>query len=280
MATKKTASTAKIEAEKEVDLLAEVTETKDLIVVDKQLPTIVIPFLASQAKGLELLYALRCIEKNIGECPIIIIGDKPDFVSNKVQCIAHTPESENPQIDCVHKIMMAIASDLVPEEFVWLNDDIFVVNPTLAQELHVLNANGLLEETKQSVTGVYKENKDTTLAILQELGASTFDYDTHTPMVFQKNVLASIIKKSKANEIGLLLASLYYNLVYAGFTPFILDGGVADILSANVYRPNPNAEVLQKAFESRRYINVNDAGYDAVLPLLEAKFANKSVYEK
>nr|WP_294897813.1 hypothetical protein [uncultured Pedobacter sp.] len=259
-----------------IEINAHQTETTQVI----KGPFIVIPFLASKSIGDELKYALRSWALNCPDAIIVLVGDKPDFCSEEVLHIPHTPESDNPQIDVAHKLLAVIASDLVPEKFYLSNDDIYALSKILPHDLDLITANGMLKEEPEATARLYQKNRNRTIAKLKEASLPLFNYATHTPIAYEKTFLGEVIADTGATEDGMLLSSLYFNAKYPDVRPLMVDCGANGPVSVSVFRANPDPAILKKAVATRKFLNHNDAGYPAVLHYLEKLFSEKSKFEK
>ncbi|EMS34604.1 hypothetical protein C943_03291 [Mariniradius saccharolyticus AK6] len=244
--------------------------------------TVVIPFKASAAKGNELQYALRAWDKHFPGCRIAIIGDSLPWFGKEILHIPMDTVSDNPQIDVAHKMAAAIASDLIPQDFIWSNDDIYTLCPITLADIVTLKAHGKLS-AKGLAEGLYRKNADRTLKALKEAGIDEpYDFATHTPVALGKNLLSEVLHKFKCLDEGHLVYSLYANyfFVQAGYRPTITYNDARGSIVAAVYRANPDADLLKKAFETRKWINNNDGGWKAVEPYLQKLFPDKCRFEK
>ncbi len=242
--------------------------------------TVVIPFKASMAKGNELQYAVRAWEKHLPNVRIVVIGDSLPWFGKGIIHIEHKAEDVNPQVDVAQKMMAAIASDEVPESFIWSNDDIYPVSNLMYEDLMVLKANGRLGR-KGTPGSVYSKNGDRTLAALKKAKIENpWDFATHTPVVLWKKELAEVIQQFNCDKEGHLVYTLYANTLYQGFNPIIVDNGSRGSIVASVYRSDPDKGILEKAFAERKFINNNDKGWPAVKPYLSKLFGEKSRFEK
>lgn len=243
---------------------------------------IVIPFLSKAAKGNELLYAVRSWEKHFkGLGKVVVIGDSLPWFGKDIIHIPHKPVSTNPQIDTADKMATAIASDLVPEVFVWSNDDIYPVSDLIEADLEFFKAvKGNLTQRGEPGSE-YRANATRTRKALQSLGvANPFDYDCHAPVVFEKAKLAETLAKFACQKEGHLVSSLYFNTHYPGVKPVLVDNGANGSIIASVWSANPNQEILERVFRERKFINNNDRGWPHVKPFLEKLFPEKSRFEK
>lgn len=242
--------------------------------------TVVIPFKANAAKGNELLFAVRAWEKHLPDVRIVVIGDSMPWFSDKIIHIPHTPDSTNPQVDVAQKMMAAIASDLVPEEFIWSNDDIYTLCPVDLADIMVLKAHGRLSK-RGALNGIYQQNSLRTVAALKKEGfTNPYDFATHTPVLLIKEYLAEVIGKFKCAEEGHLIYTLYANYWYRDHRPIITYNDGRGSIVASVYRANPDANILKEVFETRKWVNNNDNGWTAVQGYLKKLFPGKSGFEK
>jgi hypothetical protein len=241
---------------------------------------IVIPYLAAKAKGDELIYAVRAWDAFIPDVQIVIVGDKPPWSGKDLKHIPHKSESKNPQVDVAHKMMAAIASDLVPDVFIWSNDDIFTLCPVELADIVTLKSHGLLANRGRA-NGVYQENAKRTLEALKKQGVTEpFDYATHTPVMMEKSSLAKVIELFGCDKEGYLVYTLYANMWFKGHRPIITKNDGRGSIIVSVYRPNPDFMILDKALKTCKWVNNNDAGWTALEPKVRTLFPDKSRFEK
>lgn len=242
--------------------------------------SVVIPYLASAAKGHELMYALRGWAEFFPEAYIVIIGDKPDFTSDEVLHIPGLNLHSQPQLDIASKIMQAIASDLVTEEFIWSNDDIYPINPIYLEDITDLKCVGKLNPDNKNFSPGYADKVRKTKEELHYARYPQWNYSTHTPFYFKKEKMAKVFAKYSPDEKPLLISSLYFNSVFPKEIPAVITGDKKCDFIGYIYRENPDLDVLAQAFQERKFINHNNAGYQVVLPFLEEIFPDKCRFEK
>lgn len=254
--------------------------------VSAPLPTataycLVIPYLASKAKGAELVMAVRAWEKNLpGLARVVIIGDLPAQLKGKVTHIPHKPESTNPQIDVAQKMAAAIASELVPEVFIWSNDDIFPLAPLTFEDIAAKKCMSVTLKQRGKANGIYRENTERTVKALAKVGITDpKDYATHTPVVLEKSKLAQTLAQFKCTANGHLVVTLYYNTHFPDARPISMDNTAAGSIVASVWKPNPNRDILDRVMEYKQYINCNDNGWPHVERHLLRLFPKKSKFE-
>lgn len=245
------------------------------------LDTVVIPFKKSMAKGDELRYALRAWEENFGNCKVVIIGDAPDFpLSELVSVLAVTESSNNPQIDVALKMAAAIASDLVPEEFIWSNDDIYPTTSVIESDVRLITALGVLKAVKNG--RIYDNNRINTIKGLKEHQLPIFDYATHTPVVFNKAMLAQVLEEFNCFEQGHLVSSLYFNYWFPDVYPIMVHNGGSAAFGnyvVSVFRQGVDPKVIATEAKRRKFLNNNDAGWPATQVYLKKAFPKACEFE-
>lgn len=248
-------------------------------VVNRGHTTIVIPYVKSKAQGNELLYALRSLEQNIRfGANFVVIGDKEEWFSEEITFIEHTCISENPQIDVAEKLKLAIASEYVTDNFIWTNDDIYLLSPVLLGHLEIPKAKGLLDPVNYN--GFYRENMSRTMELLLENECSTLDYGTHTPIVYNKYKLVEMFEKHPELLIGgYLLSSFYFNWMGV-IRPIHLDWK-KDVWAISIVSKSPDPELFDIFVAEKLFLNNAESGYSEWFESkLNELFPQKSSFEK
>lgn len=254
---------------------------------------VLIPYLRSEAAGEELKYALRSLQENLKEhFQVVIIGDREDWFSPNIVHIPHevhlikedcncpAPSMvRNPQADVTHKIFTAIASGEIEGDFILSNDDIFLLGPTYLSDIEVLKAFGLLDKGGKE-GGIYNQNIKRTAKALEVNGLPTHRYGAHIPVLLNAERLLETIEKYSALEKGFLLTSLYFNERFPEARPIQVTGTASDSILASAYRADIPKDLLAQVFQTRKFLNCDSKGWQAVRPFLEQAFLNPSDYEQ
>lgn len=155
-------------------------------------------------KGRELRYSLRSLS-NLKDWngEVFIVGHKEDWMQNVT--VIDTPKDALPHIDRNHKLRTIITSKQIPDDFIFMNDDFYITEPSKLKPMY----HGTLD-TKD--TGDWAESKRLTAAYLKEKG--TLNYDTHTPMLMNKQKLSEVM--DIVGDTTLLPRSIYGNLHNVG----------------------------------------------------------------
>lgn len=216
--------------------------------------TVCIPYVKALAQGNELQLALRGWAENFREeMNIVVIGDREDWMNDLVHVIECERISNNPPLDVVNKMMLAIDSEMVSETFIWANDDQYLISPCILADFETLKCTGKLGD-KHIGSTLYQQNKKRTFDLLVKEKRQTWDFSTHTPFVFEKDKLEALIELFDLDKEPHLVATLYFNYYFPGFVPYECEGPIPlenDNLKVGVYRPSDTlkpAEILQAFF--------------------------------
>lgn len=253
-------------------------EALPVIPVKTDHTSVVFPYCKEFAQGKELLYALRSWYKNCCfQANFVVIGDKEDWFSEEI-CFIECPRvSDNPSVDTYHKLKVALESDKVTDNFVWTNDDIYVLQPIDLSHIQLPKVIGLLDISKYR--GFYRENMQRTIDCLKQLGAACQNYGTHTPVMFNKaSWLGLIAKLDEQITQGMLYTSIYFNLQQPQVTAVTLDWR-KDPFLLPVVSQNPSTEVV-KSLLPKMFLNNARSGYSPWLEsFLDKEFPAKCLFE-
>jgi len=243
---------------------------------------VVIPYVSEFAQGKELKFALASMQKHLkADFKVVIIGDREDWFSDEVIHITHECCSDNPQIDVLEKLKLAIESDQVSDKFIWSNDDIYLVSPVTMADLEVLKVKGLLNS--KNFGGTYKENIERTIELLSsyDYPFPMRDYATHMPVVYHKECIVELIEgMPEIQNGGYLLSSVYFNVGYGDHIPIMLNWET-DNWVLPVKSPSPDAKRFGELIVKKKFLNNTPSGYSKFLEeQLEKMFPDKSIFEK
>lgn len=241
--------------------------------------TVVIPYCKEFAQGRELLFALRSwYEKTCFPANLVIIGDREDWFGEEIFFIEHQRISDNPQIDTMEKLKLAIESPEVSERFIWTNDDIYLVNRVSLAHIEIPKVLGDLNPKK--FKGVYAENMSRTIMLLDKFGLPKLNYGTHTPVIFEKFKLMEMLERFPEAESGVLFSSLYFNSQAFPTYPVVLDWETDQFLLP-VISQKPNEERAIELLQRKVFLNNTVSGHSAWLEkFLEQMFPEPSIFEE
>lgn len=278
----KTVETAETQVNESGALQASDAVADELPVLEKKAQdhtTVVIPYCKEFAQGRELLFALRSWYNNTRfPANLVIIGDCEDWFSEEVTVIEHQRTSDNPQIDTMEKLKLAIESPEVTERFVWTNDDIYLVNGISLAHIEIPKVLGDLKPNQ--FKGVYANNMSRTVMLLDKCGLPKLNYGTHTPVLFEKTKLVEMLDRFPEAESGVLFSSLYFNSQAFPAHPVVLDWKTDQFLLP-VISQKPDEQKAKELLQRKVFLNNTVSGYSSWLEkFLEQMFPEPSIFEE
>lgn len=288
MTAKKKASEGAQQEEEKV--IAQIAETSTEVAIDttgtselegvkpQDHTTVVIPYCKEFAQGKELLFAVRSWYGNARfPANLVIVGDREDWFDDEVTVIDHQRTSDNPQIDTLEKLKLAIESPEVTERFIWTNDDIYLINRVSLAHIELPKVLGALEP--DNFNGTYAENLRRTVALLDKAGLPKLNYSTHTPVLFEKSKLKEMLDRFPEAESGVLFSSLYFNSQPFPAHPVVLSWQTDQFLLPVVSK-NPNEKLAKELLKKKVFLNNAVSGYSLWLEgLLERMFPEPCIFE-
>lgn len=243
--------------------------------------TVVIPYVKNKAQGDELKMALRSFDKFLRfGVNVVIIGDREEWMSDVVTVIEHECVSDNPQIDVLEKLKLAIAADEVTDKFIWSNDDIYLVAPVMLAHIEVPKNKGILRP--ELYKGIYRDNMERTVALLADF--PKLDFGTHTPVVYEKQSLVDMFERfPELNTGGYLISSVYFNTLFPEFDPIssIELNWQSDNIALSIVSKQPDHKKFQELVSKKIFLNNAESGYsDFLMKYLLEMFPDKSEFEE
>lgn len=168
----------------------------------------------------ELRYSLRSVEQNLPCRKVWIIGGKPEDINPDEFVRIPQPPSNGTKWDRVRSNFRLVAANPgITEDFILMNDDFFINQPTTRVEPHTA---GTLAQHIARIEGNYR-NRPTTYTIelrraermLEEAGLTTNSYELHIPMIINRKKLAETLAAFPPRHAT---RSLYGNLHKIGGT--------------------------------------------------------------
>lgn len=223
----------------------------------------------SPSFDIELRYALRSIQKHLlGYRRVFIVGQLPDWCHN----VVHLPfpdKSKYKQRNIFRKIMHACNDELLSDDFMFFNDDHYLLMEEQACD-YPYYAHGTIEAEIARCKGEYKRSLINTLSALRDL--STWNFDVHYPIKYNKEQFKNVMSFYNWNvPDGYVIKSLYCNTL--NIQPVMTrDGKIHD---------GVDPEKLDELASTRTCISTsNYALTNFVRRKLESLYPEKSVYER
>lgn len=176
----------------------------------------------SRMHDIELRFSLRSIRKHLtGFGKIFIVGECPPWL----QGIIHLPMADNPRLSPDHNIMAKVAtacvSPEVSDEFLFFNDDHFLVSPFHVEQFPNFYHGDLATYCKNRGNDGYGKRAKSTLDYLKSKDLPVKYFDVHTPIVYNKEAFMQHVHAAPGwGGEGYIIKSLYANSLKIEGTPF------------------------------------------------------------
>jgi len=230
----------------------------------------------TKSNGNDLRYSLRSL-KNIPHDKVILVGEKPDWVTNVTFIPVEQTDIKKANIE--NNLRAAIESELVSDDFVLMNDDFYIMKPI--SEIPNLNF-GPMADVIQMYDDRYPDGSDymrTMKAQYAELLASGYEnplsYELHVPMMMNKQKAKAFF--TEITEPVYQFRSFYSNFINAGGI------SVPDVKvfieprhNDKAYNANPIAYL-----ENQTFLSVTGGSFKTGISgeFIKSKFEEKSIYE-
>lgn len=238
--------------------------------------SVVIPYKSDTKNNhIELIYALRSIEKNLngfGEV-FIVSENKVSLKGLNYINLKDDKSSKFKERNIYRKILAACNDERVSENFVFSNDDIYLTQEFNAESLPFYHK-GELIDTMAKNAGDYRKSLNHSRKHLMKMEKPTLDYDTHFPIVYNKEKFSRTFVHSDLNwdqPYGYVIKSIYANM--ASVKPEY--GGDCKIQMAMSY------EEIVKKIGDKAFFSTSDGCMNAdMIKYLNELYPNKSRYER
>lgn len=231
---------------------------------------IIIPLAKSKIDYLDLRYCLRGIEQYVPHRNIYIIGEKPSWIKNVIH-IKHEdhPNEKFKERNIYNKILKAFSIEGISDDIIFANDDHLIINeiPTPYPNYY----KGTLAEAVLKNSGSYKSTMLRTLNFLWDNGKNSLNFDTHTPIVYNRDKFKAAFNNAKFDEaFGYGIKSIYANM----------NDIEGEFMEDCKLRGKLTLEEIETIAMDKHILSCTDAPMKYGLgEYLKDKFKNKSKYE-
>jgi hypothetical protein len=251
---------AEAEAKAAVEAKAKAEAEAKAAVEAKETVTVVIPYVKKLALGNELKLAIASwLTFFRTPCNIVVIGDEEEYLKDEedITVIAHVRTSDNPQVDLMEKLKLAIAAPEVTGRFIFAADDIYLASPVMLADIETLKTTGTVNE--KSFTGVKAENYKRTANLLKI--SSYRKFETNLPVVFEKEKWVELFEKySELSEGGYFFTSVYFKHFFPDFVPIVLDWN-KDVYLLPVHSSRPDDRVFRMFMRQKKFLTTAQNGF-------------------
>lgn len=177
------------------------------------------PYYSGEAKGRELELSIRSVKKYYqGDVRTIVLSNKRvDVGADLCVPIPRMNSSKYRSFrDVLKRLQYAFSTSAVGNEFIWMMDDIYFVNPVTYSDLKQARYDH--QYTKEDIHKYLVKNKWRTLCrksfdILLDKGQLVvYNYACHLPLMVEKTNLRLLFHEHDFNLEMCLWEVLYYNL--------------------------------------------------------------------
>ena len=177
----------------------------------KQIKPDVVYILKKDIEPEELRYSLRSIEKNLPHGKVWFVGGQPKGFKPD-RALKHQQSGET-KWDLIRSSMLKVVTDPeLSETFYLFNDDFFIMKPQRGKYINL---------TEKTLTWRIEKNRETYPWLnhygrslqkareeLKTLGCKEINFETHTPFIMEKSIVAKSILKCSSPQ----MRSVYGNV--------------------------------------------------------------------
>jgi len=155
----------------------------------------------------EVRYAIRSVCKyfvDLGR--VFVVGEKPDFLNWSNSRLVHVDQrdvhGDDKDLNLIIKVLKACYSG-VSDQFVRMSDDQCFLQPVLVKDLVPYYLYDL--KTRTDYNNRWSKRLENTKKMLLAENKSTFNYESHFPMVYEREKFVSVNIKRFHKGISILL---------------------------------------------------------------------------
>ena len=229
---------------------------------------VVIPYLAKEAQGRELEYAIAGWRKHFKEdYLIVVVGDHHPIVDKGddiyfIDCPRVTPiEGEYTcHLDHVKKFRKVM--EVFPEAtgFIYTCDDMYAVNDFDLVDVKLLKVRENEIKAGFDSPNEWSRNNAKTKAVLVKEGLPLRNYVCHLPVYYECDKLKAIYDKYDCDNNSYVVEQLYFNTYFPTRIPLVLDIDYDNFL-CGVRRSNPRIWYIEEAMHRKIWLQNSIEGW-------------------
>lgn len=229
---------------------------------------VVIPYLAKEAQGREIEYAVAGWRKHFKEnYLIVIVGDHHPVVDKGddiyfIECprVTPVPGEYTCHLDHVKKFRKVM--EVFPEVpgFIYTCDDMYAVNDFDLVDVKVLKVRENEIQAGLDSQNEWSRNNAKTKAVLVKEGLPLRNYVCHLPVYYECERLKAIYDKYDCDNNSYVVEQLYFNTYFPTRIPLVLDIDYDNYL-CGVRRPNPRIWYIEEALKRKIWLQNSIEGW-------------------
>lgn len=227
---------------------------------------VVYPVKLTRNGNRELRLSLRSLSNIPHRNVYVVAPERIEWLSDDVRFI-ECPDDHVSYENVNRKLLAACSVADLSENFVYMNDDIFIMQKMTEIPYWALSSTlqTRLDEYKVAGMGIYEQDLMKTKRFLESDGYPTIDFESHSPIVFDKYILKGVLLQN----IRLGHRHTLYGNITAKIPTYLDKDFKLYFTDGKIDENQPIISTIEKAFTRNC----------AVSRYLENKFANKSIYE-
>lgn len=156
--------------------------------------TVVIPFFAKKNKADEVLLGIRSFCEYFHEdVKFVVIGDPITVLQDMPVVLIEYKEAEGDQSDLLEVLKLAVTSESVSNKFILLEPGTYMIDNIQLAHIELPKHLGLLNPMRYS--GNEAEQMKETAEFLRQIQVTPYDYNTHCPIVMEKEKLTVMFEE-------------------------------------------------------------------------------------
>jgi hypothetical protein len=202
----------------------------------------------------ELKFSLRSAERHLKFNKVFIIGYKPPYLNEKAIHIFAPDNTGHKYTNVAAKIKFLLGDERIPEEFIFMNDDFFLLKDYDPVPY-------FFNKTIRDWIEHYPFNKGRYYKEIKKLGLAFPEgkyFELHFPIVYKKAKAKAVIEKYKM-ELTLMLRSYYCNEYMGEISPLeesrdykiYTDSKIAPVFESAPFVSSTNQIALSGEFKSK-----------------------------
>lgn len=233
--------------------------------------TVVIPFFKAKHREDEVVMIIRSCTKYLHEnIRFVIIGDQVDYTKNMPIELIEYKDADGSQLDILEVLKLAVVSESVSEKFILIEPGTYLIDDVAMCHIGLCKHLGLLNPTRYSGSDAVMM-KDTSELLRDKLNLAAYDYNTHCPILLEKEKLADMFEEVPEILSGRYHVLTVYCCAYA-IHPIRLDyktdGWILPVVSQNPDKKAVVRFISGKCFLYLKHFQENVRYLD---PFLETK---------